>query len=212
MNAYTKMQNLLGFEPSSAHEVDIVDDTESMMEIIHESRINSAISEFMSVNKDIELVYNKMRDMNYDLEEIKNTHMRLYPMTNSILSVWDKLYTLSKIAHAMFINFDNVDDLFFLSENQVMIGMEFINLCHAERNIEAMGWMMRNVLVDCRPIPLLPMDQVVPAMPALPVMPEMPEMPVMPENLNMPVAPNAPRRAPPPLLPRAEMFPRQLFN
>lgn len=197
MNAYGKMQRLLGINPCSAHEVDIVDDKDSMMEIIHESRINSAISEFMRVNKDIEFVYNKMRDMNYELEEIKSTHKRIYPMDNDMLPVWDKLYTLSKIGHAMFINFNNIDDLFFLSENQVMIGMEFINLCHAQRNIEAMGWKMIAVIDNCNRLPLLPMVQVLPELPVMPV---------------MPVAPNAPRRAAPPLLPRAEMIPRRLFN
>ena len=191
MNAYAKMQNLLGINPCTAHEVDIVDDKDSMMEIIHESRINSAFNDFISVNKDIELVYNKMRDMNYDLEHIKNTHTRLYPMHNDILPVWDKLYTLSKIGHAMFINFNNVDDLFFLSENQVMIGMEFINLCHTMKNIEAMGWMMRLVIAECNRGPLLPMDQVFP---------------------ELPVAPNAPQRPQAPHLPRAEMIPRRLFQ
>lgn len=205
MNAYGKMQMLLGFNnPCAAHSPDMVDDNEGMMEIIHESRENSAFKHFLSHNDDINYVYMKMRDTNYSLQEIKDTHKRFNQNEdNSVMQLWERIYTLSNIGNAMFVNFDNVDNLFFLSENQVLIGMDFINLSHRQPEMDAVFHRMKQIIDVC--IPELPF---MPELAPLPDLPDLPDLHDLPELL---VAPNAPRRPPVPIIPRAEMIPRQLF-
>jgi hypothetical protein len=196
MNAYGKMQMLLGFNnPCAAYTTNMVDDNESMMEIIHENRENSVFNNFLRQNDDMNYVYMKMRDTNYNINGIKDTHMLFNQNENNlVLHLWEKIYTLSKIGNAMFVNFDNVDNLFFLSENQVLIGMDFINLSHKQAEMGAIFHRMKQTIDLC--------------IPELPFMPELAPLPDLPELL---VAPNAPRRPHVPLLPRAEMIPRQLF-
>ena len=53
------------------------------------------------------------------------------------MQTWDKIYTLSKIGASMFVNFDNIENLFFLSENQVLIGMDFINFSQKHDDMNA---------------------------------------------------------------------------
>jgi hypothetical protein len=187
MNAYAKMQNLLGINPCAAHNPDMVDDREAMMQIIHESRDKSAFKQFLMRNNNIYYIYTKMLDTNYNLHDIKETHKRFHNNEDdSVMQLWDRIYTLSKIGNKMFLNFDNVDKLFFLSENQVIIGMDFINLSHKQQDMNAVFHRMKCVIDLC-----------------------IPELPFMPE---MPIAPNAPQRPQAPHIPRAEMIPRRLFQ
>jgi hypothetical protein len=199
MNAYGKMQMLLGFNnPCAAHSPDMVDDNEGMMDIIHESRENSAFIQFLRQNDDINYVYMKMRDTNYSLQEIRDTHKRFNQNEDeSVMQLWERIYTLSKIGSAMFVNFDNVENLFFLNENQVLIGMDFINLSHRQPEMQAVFHRMKQMIDIC--------------IPELPFMPELAPLPDLHDLPELLVAPNAPRRPPVPLLPRAEMIPRQLF-
>ena len=92
MNAYGKMQMLLGFNnPCAAHSPEMVDDNEGMMEIIHESRENSAFIQFLRQNDDINYVYMKMRDTNYSLQEIKDTHKRFNQNEDdSVMQLWER--------------------------------------------------------------------------------------------------------------------------
>lgn len=184
---------LLGFNnPCAVHLPDLVDDNEAMMEIIHESRENSAFQQFLRQNDDINYVYMKMRDTNYNLQDIKDTHKRFNQNEDdSVMQLWEKIYTLSKIGNAMFVNFDNVENLFFLSENHVIIGMDFINFSHKQEDMNNVFHRMKQMIDVC-----------------LPELPFMPELDPLPELF---VAPNAPRRPQVPFLPRAQMIPRQLF-
>lgn len=201
MNAYAKMHNLLGINPCAAHIPNMVDDNESMMDIIHENRENSAFKHFLKQNDDIYYVYMKMRDTNYILHEIKDTHKRFHQNEDhSVMQLWDRIYTLSNIGNKMFLNFENVENLFFLSENHVLIGMDFINLSHKQQDMNSVFHRMKQIIDIC--IPELPF------MPELAPLPDLPDLPDLPELL---VAPNAPRRPQVPLLPRDDMIPRRLF-
>ena len=90
MNAYAKMQMLVGFnKPCAAHNPDMVDDSESMMDIIHESRQNSAFIQFLTQNEKINHVYMKMRDTNYNLQDIKDIYNRFYQNEDeSVMRLW----------------------------------------------------------------------------------------------------------------------------
>lgn len=192
MNAYANMQMLLGINPCAAHIPDMVDDNEAMMNIIHENRENSAFKHFLKQNDDIYYVYMKMRDTNYILHEIKDTHKRFHQNEDdSVMQLWDRIYTLSNIGNKMFLNFENVENLFFLSENHVLIGMDFINLSHKQQDMNSVFHRMKQIIDIC-----------------IPELPFMPEVAPLPELL---VAPNAPRRPQVPLLPRDDMIPRRLF-
>jgi hypothetical protein len=207
MNAYAKMQMLIGVNPCAAQTPDMVDDTDAMMEIIHESRENSAFIQFLRQNDDINYVYMKMRDTNYSIQNIKDTHQRFNQNENeSVMQTWDKIYTLSKIGASMFVNFDNIENLFFLSENQVLIGMDFINFSQKHDDMNAVFNRMKQTIDLCFPeLPFMP--ELIP-LPELPQLPQLPELPDLPELF---LAPNAPVRLQGLPIHRDNIIPRQLF-
>lgn len=156
MNAYAKMQDLTGFNnPCDAIVPDVNVNNKDKMDIINESSINSMLTDFLEQNNIVASIFEKMCNTNYEYYEILDTHERFYPMDiDLVFRLWHKLFTLTKISNAMRHTSD-IDDLFFLSENKTLIGVDLVFASHAHPDINAIFDRMKKTIDVC--IPQLPM-------------------------------------------------------
>jgi len=130
MNAYDKMEQIGVNNPCAAYiPPREVDDNDSMREMINDSRENNNFNQLLAENNTLNYIYTKIIVYIVDSDDLLATHEQMHPGEIPCVDyMWNFLYTLSNIDRAMAIleNVNNIDNMFFLSENRKIISMDFI--------------------------------------------------------------------------------------